>query len=54
MNERELQQMIGGTSWLFARPEMDQKLDYLFVDEAGQMRRRGRGGCKCDWPMFAV
>lgn len=29
--------LIGGTAWLFARPEMDQSLDYLFVDEAGQV-----------------
>jgi uncharacterized protein len=29
--------LIGGTAWLFSRPEMDQKLDYLFVDEAGQV-----------------
>jgi predicted RecB family nuclease len=30
-------QLIGGTAWLFSRPELDRKLDYLFVDEAGQM-----------------
>jgi uncharacterized protein len=29
--------LIGGTAWLFSRPEMDQILDYLFVDEAGQV-----------------
>jgi uncharacterized protein len=29
--------LIGGTAWLFSRPEMDSKLDYLFVDEAGQV-----------------
>ena len=29
--------LIGGTAWLFARPGFDQKLDYLFVDEAGQV-----------------
>jgi uncharacterized protein len=29
--------LIGGTAWLFSRPEMEQKLDYLFVDEAGQV-----------------
>jgi uncharacterized protein len=29
-------QLVGGTAWLFARPELDQALDYLFVDEAGQ------------------
>jgi uncharacterized protein len=29
--------LIAGTAWLFARPELDQSLDYLFVDEAGQV-----------------
>jgi uncharacterized protein len=29
--------LIAGTAWLFARPELDQQLDYLFVDEAGQV-----------------
>lgn len=29
--------LIGGTAWLFARPEMADRLDYLFVDEAGQV-----------------
>ena len=29
--------VIGGTAWLFARPEMANQLDYLFVDEAGQV-----------------
>jgi uncharacterized protein len=29
--------LIAGTAWLFARPEMDQTLDYLFIDEAGQV-----------------
>ncbi|MFH0945423.1 MAG: TM0106 family RecB-like putative nuclease, partial [Planctomycetota bacterium] len=29
--------LIGGTAWLFARPEMVSRLDYLFVDEAGQV-----------------
>ena len=28
--------VVAGTSWLFARPELDQTLDILFVDEAGQ------------------
>ena len=28
---------MGGTAWLFARSEHDQKFDYLFVDEAGQV-----------------
>jgi uncharacterized protein len=29
--------LVAGTAWLFARPELDQALDYLFVDEAGQV-----------------
>ncbi len=29
--------LLAGTSWLFARPELDQQLDYLFIDEAGQV-----------------
>lgn len=30
-------QLIAGTAWLFADPSLDQALDYLFVDEAGQV-----------------
>jgi len=30
-------QLIAGTAWLFSRPEIDRQLDYLFVDEAGQV-----------------
>jgi uncharacterized protein len=30
-------QLIAGTAWLFADPQFDQTLDYLFVDEAGQV-----------------
>jgi len=29
--------LVGGTAWLFADEGMDQSLDYLFVDEAGQI-----------------
>ena len=29
--------LLGGTSWLFARDEMEQALDYLFIDEGGQL-----------------
>ncbi len=29
--------LIAGTAWLFARLEFDQALDYLFIDEAGQV-----------------
>lgn len=30
-------QLMAGTAWFFAAPELDQKLDVLFVDEAGQV-----------------
>lgn len=29
--------VVGGTAWLFSRPEWENELDYLFVDEAGQV-----------------
>jgi predicted RecB family nuclease len=29
--------LIAGTAWLFSRDEMVEKLDYLFIDEAGQV-----------------
>ena len=29
--------LVAGTAWLFARPELDGTLDYLFIDEAGQL-----------------
>ena len=29
--------VVAGTAWLFARPEIDGTFDVLFVDEAGQM-----------------
>lgn len=29
--------VIGGTAWLFGRPEWENSLDYLFIDEAGQV-----------------
>ncbi len=29
--------LIGATSWLFARDAMEQTLDYLFIDEGGQL-----------------
>jgi uncharacterized protein len=29
--------LFGGTAWLFAEASLDQQLDYLFVDEAGQV-----------------
>ena len=30
-------QLVAGTAWLFSDPRMDQTLDFLFVDEAGQV-----------------
>lgn len=29
--------IVGGTAWLFSRPQMQGTFDYLFVDEAGQV-----------------
>ena len=29
--------LVAGTAWLFAEPDLEQSLDYLFVDEAGQV-----------------
>ena len=29
--------VVGGTAWVFSRPELEGRLDYLFVDEAGQV-----------------
>jgi uncharacterized protein len=29
--------LLAGTAWLFARPELDRALDYLMIDEAGQV-----------------
>ncbi|MCU1495036.1 MAG: protein of unknown function, putative recB domain, partial [Acidimicrobiaceae bacterium] len=29
--------ILAGTAWLFSRPEFDQQLDFLVVDEAGQL-----------------
>ncbi|WP_313623835.1 TM0106 family RecB-like putative nuclease [Achromobacter sp.] len=30
-------QLVAGTAWLFSRADFEQKFDYLFVDEAGQV-----------------
>jgi uncharacterized protein len=30
-------QLLAGTAWLFSRPELDGAVDFLFVDEAGQV-----------------
>lgn len=29
--------VVGGTAWLFSRPEWQNQLDFLFIDEAGQV-----------------
>ena len=29
--------VVGGTAWLWSNPRVENKLDYLFIDEAGQM-----------------
>jgi predicted RecB family nuclease len=36
-NSSPLPPLIGGTAWAFSRPEGQGTLDYLFVDEAGQV-----------------
>ena len=38
-NDEELlvADIVGGTAWLFSRPELASAFDYLFVDEAGQV-----------------
>jgi uncharacterized protein len=30
-------QLLAGTAWLFTRPAFDQQLDFMFIDEAGQV-----------------
>ena len=35
--ELDRYQLFAGTAWLFSREEMDRSLDYLIVDEAGQV-----------------
>ena len=42
--------LVAGTAWLFARPELDQRLDYLFVDEAGQVSLAKPPTCSRCWP----
>ena len=32
-----MSQLIAGTAWLFADPALEAAVDYLFVDEAGQV-----------------
>jgi len=35
--ENDSYKLVAGTAWLFSREEMDSRLDYLVVDEAGQV-----------------
>ncbi|MEQ1897467.1 MAG: TM0106 family RecB-like putative nuclease [Vicinamibacterales bacterium] len=35
--ERDGLNLVAGTSWLFSRPGMEGRIDYLFIDEAGQL-----------------
>ncbi|MGH2508585.1 MAG: DEAD/DEAH box helicase, partial [Ktedonobacteraceae bacterium] len=32
-----LPDLVGGTAWVFSRPEAEGQFDYLFIDEAGQV-----------------
>jgi uncharacterized protein len=32
-----LPDLVGGTAWVFSRPEAQGRFDYLFIDEAGQV-----------------
>ena len=38
--------VVGGTSWLWADDKMEDSVDYLFVDEAGQMACVGIWKCQ--------
>jgi len=46
---RDRIQLLAGTGWLFSRHELDRSLDYLVIDEAGQvsLAGRSRGGDRC-------
>jgi uncharacterized protein len=35
--QENLPLIVGGTAWVFSRPEAEGRFDYLFVDEAGQV-----------------
>lgn len=35
--ERGDYQLIAGTAWLFSRPKLNQRIEFLFIDEAGQV-----------------
>jgi len=39
--------LIGGTAWLFSRADIRAQLDYLFVDEAGQVSLANLVGMSC-------
>ena len=34
--EKEIN-LLAGTAWLFSDPRLDEELDYLFIEEAGQV-----------------
>jgi uncharacterized protein len=37
VEEAKSVKLLAGTAWLFSRQELDRSLDYLFIDEAGQV-----------------
>jgi uncharacterized protein len=37
VDPNDVPQIVSGTAWLFSKPELTGTLDYLFVDEAGQL-----------------
>jgi uncharacterized protein len=37
MDEAKTVELLAGTAWLFSRHELDRSLDYLVIDEAGQV-----------------
>ena len=44
--------LMAGTAWLFAREEFDQELDYLFIDEAGQVSSANLRGHGVERPQY--
>lgn len=36
-DRQPLPEFVGGTAWVFSRPEAQGRFDYLFIDEAGQV-----------------
>jgi uncharacterized protein len=37
LQRQTLPDLVGGTAWVFSRPEAQGRFDYLFIDEAGQV-----------------